>query len=426
MHRSRTGLRPLIGLLLLLVLGLRPGAAAAETAAVPPSLSARAAALIDAHSGQVLYELNGSVRHYPASTTKILTALLAAESDRLDEPVTAPEGVSAGPDGTSCYLQPGETHTLRELTACLLVASGNDAASVIAEYLGGTEEAFAAAMNRRAEEVGAKASHFVNPHGLHHPDHYTTALDLARIARAAFQNPEVRRLAGLKELTLQGPEPTPRVFYNHNRLLQDYPGMVAGKTGFTEEALHTLVALAERQGRGLIGVVLGAPSRQDLFADMARLLDWGFAAFAPQALVQAGEVVGTVPVRGGQAEQVTGVAGGDFDAWLPVGATWGPPMERVVNLVREVEAPVPAGYPLGEILIRQQDQVLARIPVRAREAVPMAEGEARLAGSARPWPVALGWAALAGVLLVWLRRRRLSRWQEARPLDLRRRATGRF
>lgn len=380
----------------------------------PAALAARAAALIDSQTGQILYALAGEELQFPASTTKLLTALLAVESGRLDEWVTAPADVTAGPDGTSCYLQPGEQQKFRDLVACLLVASGNDAADTIAAVVGGDRERFIEQMNRRAAELGAGNSHFANPHGLHDPMHYSTALDLARIGRAALNHPEVRSLAGLEQFTLQGPELTPRVFYNHNLLLQTYPGMVAGKTGFTEQAQYTLVALAVRDGRGLVGVVLGAPTREALFADMTSLLDWGFTALTPQPLVRAGDVAGVVPVRGGTVPEVAAVAAGEFAAWLPPGAAWSPPIQRELNLVTEVTAPVASGQPLGEIVLRQGPDVLSRIPIQARDEVPAAPSGV-LQNLRRP-TVLLGGA---GVLLAWLamrhlRRRRQRRWDRRR------------
>lgn len=243
----------------------------AASAAVP-AVSARAAVVMDGNSGQVVYEKKGDERVYPASTTKIMTALLGIEYGQLDREVTV-TGEAIGVEGSSIYLVAGEQLSMEDLLYAAMLRSGNDAATAIAMEVGGSVEAFAELMNRRALELGAINTHFVNPTGLYDENHYTTAYDMALIGRAAMQNPTFAKIAGTKSWTATRQEGRDPYFYNKNKVVQQYEGGTGVKIGYTKASGRTLVASSEREGRSVICVVMDAP---DWFNDAYRLMDWAY------------------------------------------------------------------------------------------------------------------------------------------------------
>lgn len=303
------------------------------------SVDAKGAVLIDAASGRVLFGQNENARYPMASTTKIMTALLALENCDLDEEVTASENASGVP-GTSIYLGVGETLTMEEMLYGLLLRSGNDAATAIAEHVAGNVEDFAAMMNLRAVELDADA-HFANPHGLDASGHEASALALARIFRQAMQNEDFRRITGTVETTIPwvGNEFS-RVLTNKNRLLTTYEGATGGKTGYTSDAGRCLVFSAERDGMELIGVVLSCP---DWFNEAARMLDYGFANYRLETPLAAGQAACETAVWDGMEGTVKAVAAEDLSAAVGNGETW-----RVeYSFPGGVHAPVEAGEAIG-------------------------------------------------------------------------------
>ena len=301
----RSSLRALPVLLALL--------AAPAAAQPPPPVGASAAILVDAVTGKVLWERSAHQRRPMASTTKIMTALLTLESGRLQEAAEVSEQ-AADTTQSSLWLRPHEHMSVRDLLTALLIKSANDAATALAEHLAGTEAAFVVRMNRRARQLGARDTHFMNPHGLHQPGHYSSAYDLALISRAALRYDLFRQIVATKSTTVSWEgKPWRRLVHNKNRLLTDFPGGDGVKTGFVKESGHCLVGSATRGGWQLLAVVLDSP---DMWADGEGLLAWGFAQFEPLMLARAGEVAGRVRVRGGT------------EAWLPVRA--GATLQEVV------------------------------------------------------------------------------------------------
>ena len=220
-----------------------------------PALNAHAAVLIDGASGRLLYGYNEHRQLPMASTTKVMTALLALEGCSLQETVTASKRASGVP-GTSIYLREGEQLTMEEMLLGLMLRSGNDAAVAIAEHVSGSVEAFAEKMNERAQELGAQAN-FITPNGLDAGGHSISALGLALVARQAMTLPDFRRIVGTQRATIRWPgNDYDRVLTNKNRLLREYEGATGIKTGFTSKAGRCLVFSAEREGMELIGVVL--------------------------------------------------------------------------------------------------------------------------------------------------------------------------
>ena len=272
--------------------------AAALLSPCASALSACRAAVLDADTGEVCFARNASEHALIASTTKIMTGLLIAEDCDPDAVVTVPQE-AVGIEGSSLYLKAGEQLTVRALLYGLLLHSGNDAAVALALAHSGSVGAFVEAMNGRARELGLRDTHFTNPNGLDAPEHYSTALDLARLTRAALQVPAFAEVVATRQITIEA-----RSFTNHNRLLWSLDGAIGVKTGFTRAAGRTLVSAVERNGRRLIAVTLCAP---DDWQDHACLYDEAFAAFSEREAVKAEACVASVPLlSGGSAELMAG------------------------------------------------------------------------------------------------------------------------
>lgn len=259
----------------------------------PEELSAASALLMDADTGAILFARNHKERRPPASTTKIMTALLILEDGRLDDKVVITERV-AGAGGAGLGLKRGQRITLRDLLWAMLLRSANDAALAAAEHVGGTEERFVARMNAKAISLGMEATHFTNPHGLDDPDHFSTAYDLAMLARQALRNPTFARMAQTREVRLairmgpNGRAEKRKLLRTHNRLLGQFFGADGVKTGYTERAGRCLVASATRGEHQLIAVLLNDSHR---WTEAAALLEYGFAllgGLAPSLRVLGG------------------------------------------------------------------------------------------------------------------------------------------
>lgn len=288
------------GLSLIFVLVMLCGIATVSASAAP-STSAKSAILMEANSGRVLYQQNAFVRMPMASTTKIMTALVAIESGDIKRTVTvSPDAV--GIEGSSVYLYPEEQLTLEELLYALLLESANDAAAAIAIEVAGSVDAFVERMNKKAESLGLTATHFTNPHGLDDEAHYTTAYDLAKLTAYALGNETFRTICSTvrKTIPLKGDEGT-RVLVNHNKMLSRYDGAIGVKTGFTKRSGRCLVSAAERDGLTLVAVTLCAP---DDWNDHAKMLDFGFERYQNVCLAEKGGLVLPLSVVGGNTESV--------------------------------------------------------------------------------------------------------------------------
>lgn len=231
------------------------------------SVSAYAAVLLDCDSGEALYEKNADDKMLIASTTKIMTALVALDCVRLDE--TAEVTYDHMVEGSSMYLKPGETVTVEELLYGLLLCSGNDAALCLADYCGGSIENFVSLMNEKATAIGMKNTSFENPNGLDGEKHYSTARDMALLAQTAANDPTFCRLCSTKTVHIGE-----RTMTNHNKLLSQLDGCIGMKTGYTKAAGRTLVSCCERDGRRLVAVTL---CDGDDWNDHKCLYEWGFA-----------------------------------------------------------------------------------------------------------------------------------------------------
>ena len=246
----------------------------------PPEIKSEAAILIDGKTGQILFEKNSNEEMYPASITKIVTAIIAIESGELNDSATVSEK-ARNVDGTRVYLEEGETVPLEKLVKGMLVNSGNDAAIAIAEHVSGSVESFAQDMNKFVKnKVGVKNSHFVNPNGLFDENHVTTASDMAKITQYAMKNEQFRSLIGIKKLdwTVEDWDTT---LVNHHRLLLDYDFVTGGKNGYVSESGFTLVTTATKDDQDLIAVTMKANDDQIAYQDTLSLLNYGFNAFSP-------------------------------------------------------------------------------------------------------------------------------------------------
>ena len=248
-------------------------------------VSAKGAVLMEADSGDIIFGQNENARLPMASTTKIMTALVALESLPVDTEVKI-TSQSVGVEGSSIYLCEGEILTLEQLLYALMLESANDAATAIAIAVSGSVEAFAEKMNTKAASLGLTDTHFVNPHGLDAEEHYTTAFELALVTRAALQNPLFREISATerKTIPLRGEEGV-RLLLNHNKLLTSYEGCIGGKTGYTKKTGRCLVSAAEREGVTLIAVTLSAP---DDWRDHTAMLDYGFGTYETVPLCDVG------------------------------------------------------------------------------------------------------------------------------------------
>lgn len=311
-----------------------------------PAIRAGAAILVETVSGMILYAKNEHQRRAPASTTKILTAVVALEKGNLDDIVTVSRR-AAQTGGSTLWLKPGDRLTLRELLEGTMLRSANDGSVALAEHIGGTERNFVRMMNRKAREIGALNSNFQNPHGLRAPSHYSTAYDLARITRYAMHKPEFARLVATKEEAVewyQG-EKT-RMVRNTNRLLWSFAGADGVKTGTTNEAGYCLVASATRDGRRFISVVLNSPDR---WGESARLLEYGFNHFTLELMADVNQPVARVKIPGGWPQEVEIYPRRPLMAVIPKGKE--EEAEKKVYLYPEVLVPpLKPGTAVGEMI----------------------------------------------------------------------------
>ena len=330
-------------------------------------LTADAALLMEAQTGQVLYEKNAHAHLAPASVTKVMTILLIAEmidsgAMQLSDPVTASE-TAADMGGSQVYLEPGESMTVEEMLKCIVVASANDCAVAMAEHISGTEGAFAERMNTRAKELGLQDTHFINCTGLTDDDnHYTSAYDIAVMSR------EVLRHSWLREYTTIWMDDIRGGAFgltNTNKLVKNYPGATGLKTGFTNKAMYCLAATAERDNDQFIAVILHAPSSADRFSDAQSLLNYAFAGFTVYSPA-ANTVLPPVRIRLGTAESIQPVLPEDADFVTEKGKD----LKCTLDLPETLPAPVAKGDPIGNITVYNGTEPVKTIPVTAPEDVP--------------------------------------------------------
>ncbi|WP_295866944.1 D-alanyl-D-alanine carboxypeptidase family protein [uncultured Oscillibacter sp.] len=377
-------------LLLTVLAGFAAVPAAADETKTPvpdPDIQAKAALLVDWDTETVLYAKNEHTELYPASLTKIMTALLTLEAvDQgklaLDQELTATasalDGLAA--DGSTAGIKVGETMTVENYLKCMLIVSANEACDVLAEGVSGSVSAFVDAMNARAAELGCKNTHFVNPNGLHDSQHYTSAWDLYLITREALKHPEFMAVCdmGVAEIPATNLSESRRL-RTTNYLLSNwraagylYPDAHGIKTGSTSEAGHCLVSSATRGSRSLISVVLGADrvvgengvADVKSFSETSRLFEWGFANFSTQTVLTELDMLADVPVALSKIDSVA--VHPDREVTLVLPNDVGPEdLERKLTLEENVQAPVSAGQELGSVELSRNGTVYVSVPLVA-------------------------------------------------------------
>ena len=327
--------------------------------AIAPEISAKAYVLMEAESGRILLSRNETQELSIASTTKIMTALVALEHSSLCDVVTVKD--THLKEGSSMYLRSGETLTMEQLLYGLMLPSGNDAAECIADHCGSGVENFVAWMNEKADLLGMSHTSFANPSGLDQKGHYSCARDMAILAAHALEEPTLARLVSTVDISTSG-----RSMHNHNKLLVSYPGCIGLKTGYTGDAGRTLVTCVERDGMRLIAVTLYDGND---WQDHKALYDFGFSAYQMQRPVRRGAEFGTVAVRGGKAVSVPAMAASGF-AW-----PCAPEEQLSVHLVlaETVTAPVHAGDALGEVIVIRDDAEIGRVALLAGKTIEAIE-----------------------------------------------------
>ena len=340
-----------------------------EAAAEDLELPAPSCILMEKDTGQILYEENAHEKLRPASVTKIMTLLLvmeAIDSGALsyDDVVTG-SAHAAGMGGSQIWLEPGEQMTLDDMLKAICISSANDAAVAVAEYVGGSETAFAEMMNVRAYELGMTNTHFVNACGLDEAGHLSTARDVALMSREMLlHHTEVRDYCSIWMDTLRGGATQ---LVNTNKLLKSYRGITGLKTGTTGKAGVCISASAERDGLRLIAVVLGAASGKERFQAASTLLDYGFAHYESAAAALPGDAPQTLPVEHGTAATVPLNYESPGHCLMPKGE--GGTLEAVVELPASLSAPVTAGEQVGSIKILHQGTEMRSYPITAAQNV---------------------------------------------------------
>jgi D-alanyl-D-alanine carboxypeptidase (penicillin-binding protein 5/6) len=342
------------------------GIAQQTSIANSPSISASSAILVDAKSGQVLYEKNVHEQRSIASTTKIMTAIIVLERAKLNEEVTIDNSASEVGE-SELFLQPGEKMTVQDLLYGLLLHSANDAAVALAEYVAGSVTGFAELMNRKANSIGAKNTHFINPHGLYDANHYSTAYDLALITRYGFKDKMFAEIVATKEHTIprQGKN-APSKIKNHNKLLWKYPYANGVKTGFIRQAGHCLVSSANRNGIQLISVVLNSPSAEACYNHSQNLLEYGFNEFKLEKVIKKGGIYKKVKLPEIFNEKLSLEASKD----LIIQVRKMPGTLKKLIIAKEPKSlPIKKGEKLGEVEVKQFGRNLGKVDLVAAKTI---------------------------------------------------------
>ncbi len=307
-------------------------------------LTARSAIVMDAATGQVLYERDIDTRRYPASTTKMMTLIVALEHGKLDDIVTVGKNAE-GVEGSTLWLVQGDKIPLGELLAGMMMHSGNDATVAVAEHIAGSVPAFVEMMNEKATEIGAYNTHFVNPNGLPDEKHYTTAFDLAKIAAYGYSLPHFEEIVSTQETIYDWVKDPAKKLRNENQMLWLYRGANGVKTGYTEAAGRCLVSAARRDGMQLVAVVLDS---YYMWNDSIALLDYGFHNVQPKTLVKKGEVVTKVDVADGRHDELELIAAESLVVAEKNGES--AKVEKKVEVPKDVAAPIKKGDVIGKVV----------------------------------------------------------------------------
>ena len=336
--------------------------------------SASSMTLIEVNSGRILFSQNMHQRREMASTTKVVTAITVIENCKnLDEIVVVPKQ-AVGIEGSSIYLSAGEKISVRDLLYGLMLRSGNDSAVALAIHTAGSIKDFCKKMNELPAKVGAKNSNFVNPHGLHHPDHYTTAYDLAIISAYAMKNPVFKEIVSTKvhKATWEGRD-YPRVMHNKNKILSNYQGGNGVKTGYTKKAGRCLVSAAQRDNMQVVCVVLNCGP---MFEECSRLMDMAFSMYPMRILISPEKSLGSITVLRSQQNCVEVVADQAF--CYPLSDQEYKSFVYDINIRQVVYAPIKKGTKIGDISGYFKDKKLFAVKAVIKEDVKILPFKERL------------------------------------------------
>ncbi len=340
-----------------------------------PDILCDTAVLIDANTGTILAGKNADQKMYPASTTKIMTAILAIEMGDLSDVITVDDDTPYEITGSHIALEPGEVMTLKDLLYALMLPSANDAASAIAKHYGGTTEKFVNLMNEKAKELGAYNTHFANPHGLHDENHYTTAADLALITKYAMQNETFRKIVETVKYEIQptNKKTETRYFTTLNKLLYNtsssqilvdgayispyYEYATGAKTGYTPEAGNCLVATASKNGTDLIAVAMKGISLE-MYQDAHNLFNYGFEEYQSTSLVNKNTFVQNIKIQNGDSKEISVITESDFTTLLKKSASAEVKSNVIIN---EITLPLAANDVIGKIEYSMDGEIIGSV-----------------------------------------------------------------
>ncbi|WP_371877707.1 D-alanyl-D-alanine carboxypeptidase family protein [Paenibacillus plantiphilus] len=336
--------------------------------------SSRSAILMDADSGTIIYEKSSHDRLPPASITKVMTMLLIMEAldegrIKLTDPVSTSD-YAASMGGSQIFLEPGEQMSVDEMLKGIALASGNDASVAMAEKIAGTEAEFVNMMNKRAEELGLKNTHFANCNGLPAENHYSSAHDIAVMSRELLKHNEITKYTGMYQDYLRKSSEKPFWLVNTNKLVRFYTGADGLKTGFTSEAKFCLTATARRDNLRVIAVVMGEPNTKTRNAEVSQMFDFSFAQYMNHSIFKKGDPMGTVKVEKGIQPELQLTAKHSYSVLLKKGSSVKD--IRYELKLEPLKAPVTVNAPIGKLVVYQGDQVLTEFAVDAPVSVERA------------------------------------------------------
>ncbi|WP_026585155.1 D-alanyl-D-alanine carboxypeptidase family protein [Bacillus sp. J33] len=330
----------------------------------------KSAILIERDTGSILYDKNSGEQLPPASMTKVMTMLLimeAIDEGKLswDEKIRTSE-YAASMGGSQIFLEPGEEMTTKQMLQGIAIGSGNDASVAMAERIAGSEEAFVEMMNKKAKELGLKNTNFQNPTGLPAENHYSTAHDMAIMAKELLKYEDITEFTGTYEAYLR--EDTDKKFWlvNTNRLVRFYPGVDGLKTGFTSEAKYCLTATAQKDGMRVIAVVFGAPTSKERNAQVTKMLDYAFSQYKTHPMYERNHALGKVSVSKGEKKQVEALTSEPISLLTKKGEGI-EDIEQKVTLNKNIKAPVQKGDKIGTLTLKKDGKTLVESPLVAKE-----------------------------------------------------------
>jgi D-alanyl-D-alanine carboxypeptidase (penicillin-binding protein 5/6) len=336
---------------------------------------AKSAILIERDTGTVLFDKNSHEKLPPASMTKIMTMLLIMEAldkgtiKMTDKVRTSEYAASMG--GSQIFLEPGEEMTVKDMLKGIAIGSANDAAVAMAEKIGGSEKGFVQMMNERAKQLGLKDTHFENVTGLPVADHYSSAYDMAIMAKELLKHEEITQYTGLYEAYLR--ENSDKKFWlvNTNKLVRFYPGVDGLKTGFTNEAKFCLTATAKKDNMRVIAVVFGAPSTKVRNAQVTSMLDYAFSQYSTHPIYKKGQVLGEAKVSKGDSKRVQAVTSEPVSVLTKKGAG-SDKIKKVITMKQDLQAPIKKGQEIGMLIISKDGKELVKTQLVAKKEVKVA------------------------------------------------------